>query len=108
MVALPCPPGFDSVRAVAINNRDEVLLQAYNLPPEDMYPALWSPEFSCFLVTGNVVTPLPNRAGFEQAQYLAMNDAGCLVGRATTTSRDDPARPARIIASQTFLAIPRR
>jgi probable HAF family extracellular repeat protein len=108
MVALPCPPGFDSVIAVAINNRDEVLLQAYNLPPEEMHPALWSPKFSSFLVTGNVVTPLPNRAGFEQTQYLGMNDDGCLIGRATTTTRDDPARPARIIASQTFLAIPRR
>ncbi|MCL4181616.1 MAG: hypothetical protein KJ072_28250 [Verrucomicrobia bacterium] len=108
MVALPCPPGFDSVVAVAINNRDEVLLQAYNLPPEDMHPALWNPKFSCFLVTGNVVTPLPNRAGFEQTQYLGMNDDGCLIGKATTTTRDDPARPSRIIASQAFLAVPRR
>ena len=108
MVALPCPPGFDSVIAEAINNRDEVLLQAYNLPPEDMHPALWNPKFSCFLVTGNVVTPLPNRAGFEQTQYLGMNDAGCLFGRATTTARDDQAHTERLIASQTFLAIPRR
>jgi probable HAF family extracellular repeat protein len=108
MVALPCPPGFDSVVAAAINNRDEVLLQAYNLPPEDMHPALWNPKFSCFLVSGNVVTPLPNRAGFEQTQYLGMNDAGCLFGRATTTTRDDQAHTERLIASQTFLAIPRR
>ncbi|MGA1237745.1 MAG: M56 family metallopeptidase [Limisphaerales bacterium] len=104
MTALPYPPGFDSVRAVAINNRGTVLLQAYDLPPDGASVPFQHGKQTHFLLTPAGIERLPNRKNFELTWYLDIKDDGSLVGYASNLTSDLSGRVEEAI--QGFIAIP--
>ena len=112
MVALACPSGFDSVHASRINNRDEILLEAFNDIPKNNDPGSIRPfshsKLSYFLITRGGIQALPERPGFASTRYSGLNDDGLLIGFASTNGRDDQAGSVKIVASQGFMAIPKK